>query len=184
MADPSAAVVFMSVSALFLVAPVAGIAVFTAGTPPMGFSTWNSFRCGFDASVLRQTAALMVSSGLRDSGYVYLNMDDCWMLSGANRTHNGTGPQVADPAKFPANDTLPMLIAHVHSLNLKFGLYTARSRTTCQRLAGSCQHEEVDAAAWSAMGVDYVKDDSCGRCRTNSSGEALVWPVSFWTGRC
>ena len=63
-----------------------------------------------------------------------------------------------------------MLIAHAHSLQLKFGLYTARSPTTCQRLAGSCHHEDVDAAAWAAMGVDYVKDDSCGRCRTNSSG--------------
>ena len=85
-------------------------------------TTGNSFRCDFDASVLRQTAELMVSTGLRDVGYTYLNMDDCWMLPDANRSAAGAGPQVPDPAKFPRNDTLAQVIAYAHSLSLKFGL--------------------------------------------------------------
>eukprot|EP01043_Picozoa_sp_COSAG02_P001705 COSAG02_NODE_36_length_48934_cov_144.851029_30_plen_270_part_00 len=142
-----------------------------AATPPIGFSTWNSFRCGFTASTITQTAELMVSTGLAAAGYEYLNLDDCWMLPPENRTNHGTGPQVPDPAKFPpgSNLTLPHVIRYVHKLGLRFGLYTARASTTCQRMAGSCMHESVDAAQYAAWNLDYLKDDSCGHCRASNA---------------
>ena len=80
--------------------------------------------------------------------------DDCWMLPNANRSDGGQGPQVPDPSKFPSNLTLPELIQYAHAKRLKFGLYTARASTTCQRMAGSCNHEQVDAKQFAEWKLD------------------------------
>ena len=80
--------------------------------------------------------------------------DDCWMLPNANRSDGGKGPQVPDPSKFPSNLTLPELIQYAHTKRLKFGLYTARASTTCQRMAGSCNHEQVDAKQFAEWKLD------------------------------
>ena len=106
----------------------------------------------------------MVSTGLAAAGYEYINMDDCWLLG--NRSNAGRGPQVPNPARFPRG--LPAVIDHVHSKKLKFGLYTALDNTTCGGFAGSCMHESVDAQQYAVWKVDYVKDDSCGKCRGDS----------------
>ena len=90
------------------------------------------------------------------------------MLPNANRSDGGKGPQVPDPSKFPYNLTLPELIQYAHAKRLKFGLYTARASTTCQRMAGSCNHEQVDAKQFAEWKLDYLKDDSCGRCRASN----------------
>ena len=86
--------------------------------------------------------------------------DDCWMLPNANRSDDGQGPQVPDPSKFPSNLTLPELIQYAHAKRLKFGLYTARASTTCQRMAGSCNHEQVDAKQFAEWKLDVKSTHS------------------------
>ena len=78
--------------------------------------------------------------------------DDCWELK--ERADNGTGHQQPDPAKFP--DGIKNVTDYVHSLGLKFGLYTAQAHSTCGQKAGSCGFENIDAAAYAAWGVDYL----------------------------
>lgn len=70
------------------------------------------------AEVLKQTAELVSSTGLKDAGFRYINMDDCWMLPTANRTRGGAGPQQVNPDKFP--DGLQPVVDHVHSIGLLF----------------------------------------------------------------
>jgi len=130
-----------------------------AKTPPMGFNTWNLYHCAVDADILTQTAQAMVSTGLKDVGYIYVNSDDCWMSF--NRSANGS--QVPDPTKFP--NGFKAVADFIHGVGMKSGLYTAKGPNTCQKRAASCLHEELDAKNWASWGIDYVKDDSCSICR-------------------
>eukprot|EP00759_Apiculatamorpha_spiralis_P024345 PhF_6_TR27884/c0_g1_i1/m.40831/K07407/E3.2.1.22B, galA, rafA; alpha-galactosidase len=150
-----------------------------AGTPPMGFNTWNLFACGVDADVLINTAKAMVSTGLSQVGYEYINSDDCWML--ADRDANGN--QVANPAKFPYG--FQNVTAFIHSLGLKSGLYTAKGTTTCAGFAASCDHEEQDAKQWASWGIDYVKDDDCSACGNYTYNELYhrMWQAIQDSGR-
>lgn len=157
------------------------IAVVGAGlatTPPLGFNTWNHFGCtGINASVLKMTADQFVELGLAKLGYTFVNSDDCWML--ANRSDNGSGPQIPNPDKFP--DGVAAVADYIHSKGLKLGLYTARANHTCAKFAASCMHERVDVAQWASWGVDYMKDDSCGTCRDvvsdYSAMQQAIWSV-------
>ena len=79
------------------------------------------------------------------------------------RANNGTGPQVPNPAKFP--NGMEPVVAHVHSLGLKMGLYTSASPHTCAGYAASCMFEDIDAMQWAKWQIDYMKDDACGQCR-------------------
>ena len=136
-----------------------------ARTPPLGFNTWNSFGCaGLNAKVLVETADALVSTGLRDVGFNFVNTDDCWMSN--DRAANGS--QIANEAKFPGG--LGPVIAHIHSRGLLFGLYTAMGNTTCAKHAASCMHEAVDAQTYANWKVDYVKDDKCGMCTGGTLG--------------
>lgn len=151
-----------------------------ARTPPMGFNTWNHFGCSnINADVMKKTADLFISTGLAKQGYSYVNMDDCWML--LNRSHDGKGPQIPNPDKFP--DGLPAVIDYIHSLDLKFGLYTSKSPFTCAKFAGSCNHTDVDARQYADWGVDYVKDDSCGTCTDTLSDYKNMQASLLKTGR-
>jgi alpha-galactosidase len=142
-------------------------------TPPMGFNTWNSFGCSVDASVLKQTAALLVSTGLAKAGFVHVNSDDCWMLTcrdpklatepPRSQCNGFSGPQRPDSVRFP--EGIAATIKHIRSLGLQVGLYTSASNFTCDGRAGSCLLEQVDVAQWAAWGVTYMKADSCGSCR-------------------
>eukprot|EP00935_MAST-01C_sp_MAST-1C-sp1_P000305 g305.t1 len=100
----------------------------------------------------------MADAGLKDSGYIYVNSDDCWMSF--NRSSDGS--QVPDPQKFPQG--FKAVSDFIHNLNMKSGLYTAKGPHTCQKRAASCLHEAQDAKAWASWGIDYVKDDSCSTC--------------------
>ena len=125
-----------------------------AATPPMGWNSWNRFGCDISESLIRETADEMVATGMRDAGYVYLNLDDCWQ---SDRTPEGT--IVADPDRFPGG--IPTLADYVHSRGLKFGLYTCAGTHTCQERPGSAGYEEIDARTYARWGVDYVKVDWC-----------------------
>ena len=123
-------------------------------TPPMGWNSWNHFGCSIDEALIHETADALVKSGLRDAGYVYVNLDDCWQISRDER-----GDIQADPAKFPSG--MKALGEYLHSRGLKFGLYSDAGEKTCGGRPGSQGHEFQDAAQYARWGVDYVKYDWC-----------------------
>ncbi len=125
-----------------------------AATPPMGWNSWNRFACDVSATLIEEMAEAMVTSGMRDVGYEYVNVDDCWQVA-----RDEDGEIVADPERFP--EGMGALAAAVHAKGLKFGLYTDAGRMTCQERPGSYGFEAKDAARYAAWGVDYVKVDWC-----------------------
>jgi alpha-galactosidase len=125
-----------------------------ARTPPMGWNSWNHFGCDVSAQLIRETADAMVASGLKDAGYQYVVIDDCWQVA-----RDARGRLVADSARFPGG--MKPLADYVHSRGLKFGLYTDAGRRTCQGRPGTYGSEDVDARTFAEWGVDYVKEDWC-----------------------
>src|SRR5262245_58514687 len=135
-------------------------------TPTMGFSTWNGYGCPWiTEELIKATARAMVSSGLRDAGYVYVNLDDCWQKGrdqqGLARNHAGrvNGHVIADPIWFPSG--MKALGGYIHSLGLKFGLYSTHGSATCQNVAADFGFEAADVADLVAWGVDFFKIDTC-----------------------
>src|SRR3954465_10243091 len=107
-------------------------------TPPMGWNSWNHFGCNVSEGLIRETADAIVSSGMRDAGYQYVVIDDCWQVS-----RDRSGRIMPDSVRFP-NGIKP-LADYVHSKGLKFGIYTDAGRKTCQGRPGTYEHEEIDA---------------------------------------
>ena len=125
-----------------------------ARTPPMGWNSWNHFACDVSSRLIRETADALVATGMRDAGYQYLVIDDCWQVA-----RDREGRLVADSVRFP--EGMKALADYVHARGLKFGLYTDAGRRTCQGRPGTYEHEEIDARTFAAWGVDYVKEDWC-----------------------
>ena len=123
-------------------------------TPPMGWNSWNRFGCNVSDELIRGMADAIAASGMRDAGYQYVTIDDCWQVA---RTADGT--IVPDSTRFPHG--MKALADYVHSKGLKFGIYTDAGRRTCQGRPGSYGHEEQDARTYASWGVDYVKVDWC-----------------------
>lgn len=130
-----------------------------AATPPMGFNNWNATQCGpaFSASTVEATADRLVATGLRDSGYRFVNLDDCWALP----ARDATGRLVPDPQRFP--DGIAGVAAYVHARGLELGIYSSAGTRTCSAVGfpGSLGHEVSDARQFAAWGVDYLKYDNC-----------------------
>ncbi|SDP15178.1 ricin-type beta-trefoil lectin domain protein [Actinacidiphila guanduensis] len=126
-----------------------------ARTPPMGFNDWNAFGCNVSEQLIEQTADYLVSSGLRDDGYTYVNIDDCWLT----HSRDAAGNLVPDPAKFP--DGIKGTADYVHAKGLKLGIYEDAGTATCAGYPGSLGHEQQDANSFAAWGVDYLKYDNC-----------------------
>ncbi|KAJ3096817.1 hypothetical protein HDU97_005561 [Phlyctochytrium planicorne] len=127
-------------------------------TPAMGWNSYNYFACdpGPTDAVVRQMADKMVELGLRDAGYVYVNLDDCWQAK--DRASNGD--IIADPARFPHG--LKPLADYVHSKNLKFGVYSSAGSHTCIGYRpGGLGYEDRDAKYYASVGVDLLKYDNC-----------------------
>ncbi len=122
---------------------------------PMGWNSWNTFYDQINEELMRTTADAMVSSGLRDAGYRYLILDDCW----ASRERGADGGLQPDPDKFPHG--MEAVAEYVHSRGLKFGLYGCCGTRTCAGYPGSFEHEFEDAARFASWGVDYLKYDNC-----------------------
>jgi alpha-galactosidase len=125
-----------------------------ARTPPMGWNSWNHFACDVSSTLIREIADAMAANGMRDAGYQYVVIDDCWQVA-----RDRAGRLVADSARFP--EGMKALADYVHSKGLKFGLYTDAGRRTCQGRPGTYEHEETDARTFAEWGVDYVKEDWC-----------------------
>lgn len=134
-----------------------------ANTPPMGWNSWNKFGCNIDENIIRGVADAMVENGLRDAGYVYVNVDDCWQIE-----RDSLGFIVADPAKFPSG--IKALTDYIHSRGLKMGIYSDACRKTCGGRPGSRGHEYQDAIQYAAWGIDYLKHDWCFPEDINAKG--------------
>lgn len=124
-----------------------------AATPPMGWNSWNHFASKVDDRTIRATADVMVSSGMRDAGYVYVNIDDTWE---AGRDAQG---RIQTNTKFP---DMKALADYVHSKGLKLGIYSSPGDKTCAGFEGSLGHEQQDAETYASWGLDYLKYDLCG----------------------
>ncbi|MCX4903522.1 ricin-type beta-trefoil lectin domain protein [Streptomyces sp. NBC_00878] len=135
--------------------PAAALENGLARTPPMGWNDWNAFGCDVSEALVKQTADYLVSSGLKDAGYTYVNIDDCWMT----KTRNSAGQLVPDPVKFPSG--ISGTAAYIHSKGLKLGIYESAGSATCQGYPGSLGHEQTDANSFASWGVDYLKYDNC-----------------------
>ncbi|SNY24070.1 glycoside hydrolase family 27 protein [Paractinoplanes atraurantiacus] len=131
-------------------------------TPPMGWNSWNTFGCSINESLIRGMADSMVSTGMRDAGYQYVVVDDCWM----NPNRDSSGNLQGDPSRFPSG--MKALGDYIHGKGLKFGIYQAPLDRTCAQYFGSYPgatgsqgHETQDARQFAAWGVDYLKYDWC-----------------------
>jgi len=155
-------------------------------TPPMGWNSWNRFRCDVSEQLIRETADALVSSGMKDAGYEYIVIDDCWQVS-----RDADGQIQADSARFPSG--MKALGDYVHSKGLKFGLYSDAGGHTCAGRPGSQGHEFQDAKQYAEWGVDYLKYDWCdsGTRETReaytlmsdalrASGRPIVFSICEW----
>jgi alpha-galactosidase len=127
-----------------------------ASTPPMGWNSWNMFGHNISEASIRETADALVSSGLKDCGYGYIVIDDCWSKKDG-RDKNGN--LVADPQKFP--NGIKALADYVHNLGFKIGIYSDAAEKTCGGYPGSYLFEEQDAQLWASWGIDFLKYDYC-----------------------
>ncbi|MFC4116932.1 NPCBM/NEW2 domain-containing protein [Nonomuraea zeae] len=162
-----------------------------AATPPMGFNNWNAFGCDVNEALIKETADIFVSSGLKDAGYQYVNIDDCWSA----RERGADGKLVPDPVKFP--NGIKGVADYVHAKGLKLGIYGDAGTKTCAGYPGSLGHEDVDAQTWADWGVDYLKYDNCNnqsdgsqadyvrrytamRAAIGRTGRSIVYSICEW----
>jgi alpha-galactosidase len=133
-----------------------------AATPPMGWNSWNLFAGRVNDADVRAAADAMVSSGMKDAGYIYVNIDDTWQ---GERDAQGN---IQPNSKFP---DMKALADYVHSKGLKIGIYSGPGAQTCAKYAGSLGHEAQDAKTYADWGFDYLKYDLCS-FRQNMEQEA------------
>ncbi|PQE14057.1 hypothetical protein CJF30_00006887 [Rutstroemia sp. NJR-2017a BBW] len=141
-------------------------------TPALGWNSWNAFGCnGASASSAMTAANQFVNLGLKNLGYTYVNIDDCWH----SKSRNSSGNLVADPSKWP--NGMAYTVNQIHAMGLKFGLYGDAGTMTCAGYPGSQGHEQQDANLLSSWGVDYWKYDNC---YTPCNGQV---PQTCWIAR-
>ena len=135
-------------------------------TPAMGWNSWNCFSTEVTAEKVKAAADAMISSGLADHGWSYINIDDFWQnsptraaadrtLAGPQRTEDGT---IVPNARFP---DMKGLADYIHAKGLKAGLYSSPGPTTCGGCVGSYGHEAQDAKTYADWGFDFLKYDWC-----------------------
>jgi alpha-galactosidase len=143
---------FLLAAALLVTAYIPASAQTIAAAPPMGWNSWNHFAGKVTDADVRAAADVLVSSGMRDAGYIYVNIDDTWQ---GDRDASGV---IHANSKFP---DMKALSDYVHSKGLKIGIYSSPGPQTCARYAGSYGHEEQDAKTYAEWGMDYLKYDLC-----------------------
>jgi len=139
-----------------------------AVVPPMGWNSWNSYGGNINEKLIMGMADAMVNSGMKDAGYEYIVIDDCWQLGRAKNVINNTvsvgrnshGVILADTVKFPHG--MKYIADYVHSKGLKFGIYTVPGESSCGGFVGSKGFEELDVNTFAEWGVDFIKLDWCG----------------------
>jgi len=136
-------------------------------TPPMGWNSWNHFACEINEKIIRETADAMVSTGMKDAGYLYINIDDCW-----HGERDSLGFIHPDSSRFPSG--MKALSDYIHSKGLKFGIYSDAGWKTCGGKPGSRGYEYQDALQYAKWGVDYLKYDWCNTDGLNTEGAYLT----------
>lgn len=157
-----------------------------AKTPPMGWNSWNTFDCNINEDLIRKTADVMVSSGMKDAGYIYINLDDCW-----HGQRDARGFIHEDALRFPSG--MKALADYVHTKGLKIGIYSDAGTQTCGGKPGSRGHEYQDAITYANWGMDYLKYDWCNTDALNpveayktmrdaiySAGRPMVFSICEW----
>jgi alpha-galactosidase len=155
-------------------------------TPQMGWNSWNTFACEINEKMIRDMADTMVNTGMKDAGYNYINIDDCWH---GQRDKNGFIQ--ADKTHFPSG--IKALADYVHSKGLKIGIYSDAGSKTCGGRPGSRGHEYQDAITYASWGIDYVKYDWCDtkdinpkaayttmRDAIKSAGRPMLFSICEW----
>jgi alpha-galactosidase len=155
-------------------------------TPPMGWNSWNKFACNVNEQMIESMADAVVKSGMKDAGFQYVNIDDCWQIA-----RDGSGNIVADPQRFPHG--MKAVGDYIHSLGLKFGVYSDAGSKTCAGRPGGLGHEYRDALQYADWGVDYLKYDWCNtttqdakaayaniRAALDASGRPIVLSICEW----
>ena len=183
---PMKKLLFLSVAALIALSAAGQKFDNLALTPPMGWNSWNKFHCDVSEALIMKAADALISAGMKDAGYDYIVIDDCWQVS---RDENGE--IVCDPERFPHG--IKYVADYVHSKGLKFGIYSSAGTVTCQRRPGGFGHEYQDARTYARYGVDYLKYDWCGSTSqdakssyTNMStalrtaGRPIVFSICEW----
>jgi len=127
----------------------------------MGWNSWNTFRCDIHENKIREAADVIVSSGMKDAGYTYVIIDDCWQGG-----RDSLGFVYPDPVKFPSG--MKALADYIHSKGLKFGIYSDAGDSTCAHYLGSRGHEYQDALTYAKWGVDFLKYDWCSTDSLNA----------------
>jgi alpha-galactosidase len=157
-----------------------------ASTPQMGWNSWNKFACEIDERLIRETADAMVKTGLKDAGFQYVNIDDCWQGQ-----RDADGNIQPDPKRFPSG--MKALADYVHGKGLKLGIYSDAGATTCGGRPGSRGYEYQDARTYARWEIDYVKYDWCNTPGMNAepaystmrdaiaaAGRPMVFSICEW----
>jgi len=153
-------------------------------TPPMGWNDWYTHYDRVTDALMRQAADTMISSGMADYGYQYVNIDDCWMVKPGSDDPALNGPERDSAGAIRANGRFPdmkALTAYIHGKGLKAGIYTSPGPLTCARFTGSYQHEETDARKFAEWGFDFLKHDWCSysKIATGKTQEDYMRPYQL-----
>ena len=138
-----------------------------APVPPMGWNSWNRFGCNVDEKMLRETADMLVQTGMRDAGYIYLVIDDCW-----HGERDSLGFIHENPDLFPSG--MKALADYIHARGLKFGIYSSAGFRTCAGRPASRGYEYQDALVYACWDVDYLKYDWGGTVGLNAYGAYMT----------
>jgi alpha-galactosidase len=148
-----------------------------AQTPPMGWNSWNKFQCNINEQLFREVADAIATNGMKDAGYQFVNLDDCW-----HGTRDAQGFIRPNPERFPSG--MRALADYVHSKGLKIGIYSDAGAKTCGGKPGSRGYERQDAYTYAQWGIDYLKYDWCNADDLKAEGAyATMRDALSGTGR-
>ena len=160
-----------------------------APTPPMGWNSWNTFQTRIDEHLIESTADAMIANGMRDAGYISVNLDDGW----SEKKRDAGGNLVGDLKRFP--DGMKALSDYLHERGFKFGIYNCAGTKTCAGFPGARDHEFQDAKTYASWGVDYLKFDWCNTQGMKApesykkmhdalvaSGRPIIFSICEWGG--
>lgn len=165
-----------------------------ARTPPMGFNNWNATHCRaeFNEAMILGVIDIFVNQGLRDVGYEYVNLDDCWAVPSPN-SRDANGNLRVDTNRFPRG--IKFLADYAHARGLKLGIYTSAGTKTCNTagFSGGLGNEQRDANLFASWGIDYLKYDNCNnqgvdarqrygamRDALAATGRPIVYSICEW----
>lgn len=143
--------------------------------PPMGWSSWNTFRNNIDEELIIQTAEALKKSGLLEVGYNHINLDDCWHSS----CRDNNGELQGDLVRFPSG--IPSLVKKVNALGFKAGIYSSNGIFTCEDLPASLNSEEKDAKTFAKWGIEYFKYDFCHNVPLSNKAP-FIYKIDIFSG--